>query len=60
MQVVLDILDEQKAKSLISLLSDLPYVDVKTDNLKIWEGIQGNPIKVDDFKVFSREELHEK
>jgi hypothetical protein len=61
MQIVLNILDEQKAKSLLSLLNDLSYVDVMTnDNLKVWEGIRSKPIKVEDFKIFSREELHER
>jgi hypothetical protein len=61
MQILLNISDEQKAKSLISLLSDLSYVNIQTDNiLKTWEGIEINPIIVDDFKMFSREELHER
>jgi hypothetical protein len=61
MQIVLDITDEQKAKSLISLLKDLSYVNIQSEtNLKVWQGIRVDPIKIDNFKKFSREELHER
>jgi hypothetical protein len=61
MQIVLDITDEQKAKSLISLLRDLSYVNIQSEiKLKVWEGIKIDPVKVDNFKKFSREELHER
>jgi hypothetical protein len=58
---VLNITDEQKAKSLVSLLNDLSYVNIQYEtDLKIWEGIRLDPVKVDNFKIFSREELHER
>jgi hypothetical protein len=59
MQIVLDITDEQKAKLLISLLKDLSYVNIQSEtNLKVWKGIQVEPVKIDNFKKFSREELY--
>jgi hypothetical protein len=59
-QILLNITDEQKAKSLLSLLKDLSYVNIQETDLKIWEGIRLDPVKVDNFKIFSREELHER
>jgi hypothetical protein len=61
MQIVLDVTDENKAKTLISFLGDLSYVNIQSEtNLKVWDGIRIDPVKVDNFKMFSREELHER
>jgi hypothetical protein len=59
-QILLNITDEQKAKSLLSLLKDLSYVNIQETDLKIWERMRLDPVKVDNFKIFSREELHER
>ena len=62
--IVLNIYDEKKAEALLTLLQDLSYVDAQTsDGLKKWPGklsVFDNPIYVDDFKIYSREELHER
>ena len=64
MRVVLSIHDEKKAKVLISLLQDLSYVDTQVDaGLKKWTGklsVFDNPIYIEDFKIFAREELYER
>jgi hypothetical protein len=50
----------------MALLQDLSYVNVEKnigDNLKIWDGslpVLDNPIAVEDFRTFSKEELHER
>ena len=63
-RVVLDIYDEKKAEALLTLLQDLSYVDAQTDSgLKKWPGnlsVFDNPIYVEDFRIYSREELHER
>ncbi|MDR3166207.1 MAG: hypothetical protein LBU13_11610 [Synergistaceae bacterium] len=64
-RIVLDILDDEKAEALMVLLRDLSYIEVREDgDMKIWDGnglraIQ-NPVGIDDFKIFPREELHER
>ena len=63
-KVVLSIYDDKKAESLLELLQDLTYVDAQIDGgLKKWPGnlsVFDNPIHVEDFKIYSREELHER
>ena len=63
-RVILDIHDDIKAESLLVLLRDLTYVDAQEDDgLKKWKGnlsVFENPIYVQDFKMYSREELHER
>ena len=63
-RIVLNVKDEQKANLLLSLFSDLDYVDAELDSgLKQWKGnlsVFDNPIHVPDFKMYSREELHER
>jgi hypothetical protein len=61
-RVILNIHDEKKAEALLVLLRDLSYIDTQVDdNLKKWPGklpVFNNPIYVEDFKIYSREELH--
>ena len=54
-RIVLNVLDEQKEHIVVE---DNPDSSLKTwdGNLKILE----NPITVNDFKVYSSEELHER
>lgn len=63
-KVVLNIHDDKKAESLLALLQDLSYVDAQIDGgAKKWPGrlsVFSDPIDVKDFKVYSREELHER
>jgi hypothetical protein len=64
-RIVLNVLDDEKAESLIVLLRGLSYIDVQVeDNMKIWNGSDlralDNPVSVSDFKIYSREELHER
>ncbi|GHV50842.1 hypothetical protein FACS1894216_03760 [Synergistales bacterium] len=65
-RIVLNVLDEQKAEPLMILLRDLSYIAVQDDydnGLKTWDGslkVLDNPITVNDFRVYSREELHER
>ena len=65
-RIILNVTDERKVEPLMVLLQDLSYVNVEKnieDNLKIWEGalpVLDNPIAVEDFRTFSREELHER
>lgn len=63
-RIVLDVLDDQKAEPLMLLLRDLSYVNIQMDDrLKVWDGSLraiDNPITVGDFRMYSREELHER
>ena len=63
-RIILSIKDEQKAKRLLAHLRDLDYVETQVESTeKIWKGdlpVFDNPIYVDDFKIYSREELHER
>ena len=63
-KIVLKVKDEQKAKSLVVLLRDLDYVDLETDeDLKVWDcdlPAIDNPVFVRDFRIYSRDELHER
>jgi hypothetical protein len=63
-RIILNVLDDQKAEPLMLLLRDLSYVDIEeNDGLKIWDGsikAIDSPITVGDFRVYSREELHER
>lgn len=63
-RIILDVQDEQKAKLLLTLFNDLAYVDARAeDNEKIWTGhlpVFDNPIHIPGFKMFTREELHER
>jgi hypothetical protein len=58
--------DEQKAESLMVLLRDISFIDVheiRDDGLKIWDGAIAAldcPIVAGDFKIYSKEELHER
>ena len=63
-RIVLNILDDKKAETLLAVLQDLSYVDAETDDgLKKWPGnlsVFSNPIHIENFNIFSREELHER
>jgi hypothetical protein len=63
-RIVLDVRDEQKAEALLVLLRDLTYVDTQVDDgAKVWDGrlsVLDNPIHVEDYRVYSRDELHER
>ena len=63
-RIVLNVLDEQKAEPLMLLLRDLSYIDIQKDEgVKVWDGSLkaiDNPVTVGDFRVYSREELHER
>jgi hypothetical protein len=60
----LNVLDDRKVEALMALLRDLSYVDVQADDgVKVWdcklESID-SPVEAADFRIFSREELHER
>jgi hypothetical protein len=63
-RIMLEINDDSKVDSLISIFADLPFVTAHVlDDKKAWSGeLLGlrNPVKVDNFRVFTREELHER
>jgi hypothetical protein len=64
-RVTLDINDDRKAELLLLLLRDLSYVSAVTENgLKAWTGklpVLDAPIRAGaDYKMYSREELHER
>ena len=63
-RIILNIKDEQKATRLLALLGDLDYVDARADNNeKVWIGrlpVFDNPIHIPGFKMFTREEFHER
>ncbi|MCL1807780.1 MAG: hypothetical protein FWG31_08770 [Oscillospiraceae bacterium] len=63
-KVVLNIRDDKKAESLLSLLRELPFVDTQIEEtLKVWDGclpMLDSPVSDPDFKFFSREELYER
>ena len=63
-RIILNIRDEQKAKRLLAHLGDLDYVDTMIEkDEKVWTGalpVFDNPLHVKDFKIYSREELHER
>jgi hypothetical protein len=65
-KIMLNVSDEQKAESLMVLLRDLSYIDVQEvidDGLKTWDGTiaaLNHPITIGDFKIYSKEELHER
>jgi hypothetical protein len=65
-KILLNVLDEQKTESLMVLLRDISFIDVqevRDDGLKIWDGAIAAldyPIAAGDFKIYSREELHER
>jgi len=62
--VVIQIRDDRKAEILLEILGGLEYVDIHVaDGLKIWDGqlpAIDKPVYVDDFKIFARDELHER
>jgi hypothetical protein len=62
---VLDIKDDRKAEILLLLLRDLSYVNTIADGgLKEWTGqlsVLDAPVRADaDYKIYTREELHER
>ena len=63
-RIILNIHDEQKAKRLLALLGDLDYVDAQVETTeKVWKGhlpVFDNPIHVEGFKMYSREELYDR
>ena len=63
-RIVLNIEDEKKAELLLTLLSDLSYVDAQSDTDEIvWGGylpVFDNPIHLQDFRMYSREELYDR
>jgi len=63
-RIVLNVEDEKKAHMLLSLFSDLDYVDAHTEtDEKVWIGdlpVFANPVSIPDFKMFSREDLNER
>ena len=63
-RIVLNVSDERKVDMLLSLLGDLDYVDVHAEiTEKVWNGylpVFDNPVYIPGFKMFSREELHER
>ena len=63
-KLVLNIRDDKKAESLITLLRELPFVDTQVEETpKVWDGrlpMLDSPVADPDFKFFSREELYER
>jgi len=65
-RIVLNVLDERKAGPLRALLNDLPYIRLQDDGdngMKTWDGslkALDSPVTVGDFKIYSRDELHER
>lgn len=63
-RIVLSIQDDQKAETLLALLHDLSYVEARVEDVeKVWKGdltVFDNPINIPDFKMYTREELHER
>ena len=63
-KIILNISDERKVDTLLSFICDLPYIEVQTDHIpKKWKGqlsALDNPVHVSEFRVFTREELHER
>ena len=63
-RIVLNIRDETKVETLLTVMRDLPYVEAQIDvTPKKWCGSLSaldNPIQISGFKKFTREELHER
>jgi hypothetical protein len=65
-RIVLNVLDERKVGPLRVLLNDLSYIRLQDDedgDLKMWDGslkVLDSPVTVGDFKIYSRDELHER
>jgi len=62
--VVIQIYDDRKAEVLLEMLGGLEYVDIHmADGLKVWDGrlpAIDKPVYLDDFRIFTRDELHER
>ncbi|MCL2055329.1 MAG: hypothetical protein FWG90_12990 [Oscillospiraceae bacterium] len=63
----ISIADETKATRLLALLSDLSYVIVTEQDQNQGKeqsekrfSLMNNPLSVENFRLFSREELHER
>ena len=63
-RIVLNVKDEHKVELLLSLFSDLDYIDAETVTIeKVWTGdlpVLANPVFIPGFTMFSREELNER
>ena len=66
-QLILNIKDESKLDILINLLKKLDFIEIegeqKEGNIKKWQGMPDmflNPILIEDFKMYNREELYER
>ena len=63
-KIILNIKDENKAKHLLALLSDLDYVEAEEESgEKIWKGtlpVFDDPVYIPGFTMFPREELYER
>ena len=69
-QYIISVKDDSKAKNLLALLSDLAYIDIsKRDMQTEYQTVIADrrlpseiitPLRVESFKIFSREELNER
>ena len=63
-QIVVNVRDDKTLETVLDFLQGLPNVETQTDgNLKKWTGkLSGidNPVHVENFRMFSREELYDR
>ncbi|MGD8399495.1 MAG: hypothetical protein PVH64_00950 [Bacillota bacterium] len=66
-QLILNIKDDSKFDILMKFLREINFVEVQNEDvdkdLKVWGELPEsmlNPIKVDNFKMFGRDELYER
>ena len=66
-QLILNIKDDSKLDVFVKFLKEINFIEVEgvqsSDNIKVWGDIPYsmlNPIKVENFKMYSREELYDR
>ena len=62
-RIVLDIQDDTKVSIVLSLVQNLEFVKASVDEEKVWNGylpVFDHPIKLPEFRKYSREELHDR
>ena len=63
-RIILNISDDKKASTLLSVLQELPFVEARMeDREKVWTGqleTLKHPIHIENFKTFSKEQLNER
>jgi hypothetical protein len=61
-QIVVNVLDDKALGAVLELLRGLPNVEAQSDGgIKKWSGNLsgiGSPVHIENFRMFSREELH--